>query len=104
MQTELSNNISTNISALASWEDRISLSTGHSIRLRRRHLGVTQAQLAEDIGKILGKRIRFQQIHKYERGINSIPIVNLWAIAKVLQVSEAYFFESINSRYNNEQN
>ena len=52
-------------------------------------LGVTQQQLAERVG------IKFQQIQKYETGMNRVSASRLWDIAEVLDVPVGYFFEGI---------
>jgi transcriptional regulator with XRE-family HTH domain len=52
-------------------------------------LGVTQQQLAERVG------IKFQQIQKYETGMNRISASRLWDISEALEVPIAFFFEGI---------
>ena len=51
---------------------------------------MTQQQLAEKVG------IKFQQIQKYETGMNRISASRLWDIAEALAVPVAYFFEGMN--------
>jgi transcriptional regulator with XRE-family HTH domain len=51
---------------------------------------MTQQQLAEKVG------IKFQQIQKYETGMNRISASRLWDIAEALSVPVAYFFEGMN--------
>ena len=58
-------------------------------RRRRRLLGLTQQQLAVQVG------IRFQQIQKYETGANRISASTLYRIATVFEVSPTYFFEGL---------
>jgi transcriptional regulator with XRE-family HTH domain len=53
-------------------------------------VGMTQQQLAEKVG------IKFQQIQKYETGMNRISASRLWDIAESLSVPVAYFFEGLN--------
>ncbi len=50
---------------------------------------MTQQQLAEKVG------IKFQQIQKYETGMNRISASRLWDIAEALSVPVAYFFEGM---------
>ena len=50
---------------------------------------MTQQQLAEKVG------IKFQQIQKYETGMNRISASRLWDIAETLSVPVAYFFEGM---------
>lgn len=62
---------------------------GKRIRHRRWMVGMTQQQLAEGVG------IKFQQIQKYETGMNRVSASRLWDIARVLEVPIAYFFEGL---------
>lgn len=62
---------------------------GLRVRLRRQAVGLTQPQLAELIG------ITYQQLHKYEKGINRITAGQLHAIALALGTDVAFFFENI---------
>jgi transcriptional regulator with XRE-family HTH domain len=50
-------------------------------------LGMSQEKLGEHLG------ITFQQIQKYEKGTNRIGASRLQAIARVLSVPPAFFFE-----------
>jgi transcriptional regulator with XRE-family HTH domain len=52
-------------------------------------VGMTQQQLAEKVG------IKFQQIQKYETGMNRISASRLWDIARALNVPVAFFFEGL---------
>jgi len=51
--------------------------------------GTTQQQLAEKVG------IKFQQIQKYETGMNRVSASRLWDIAHALGVPVAFFFEGL---------
>lgn len=62
---------------------------GKRIRHRRWMVGMTQQQLAERVG------IKFQQIQKYETGMNRVSASRLWDIAAVLEVPIAFFFEGL---------
>jgi transcriptional regulator with XRE-family HTH domain len=62
---------------------------GKRIRQRRWMLGMTQQQLAEAVG------IKFQQIQKYETGMNRVSASRLWEIASKLDVQIGFFFEEI---------
>ena len=62
---------------------------GQRIRQRRWMSGMTQQQLAEKVG------IKFQQIQKYETGMNRVSASRLWDIAEALSVPVAYFFEGM---------
>jgi transcriptional regulator with XRE-family HTH domain len=62
---------------------------GERIRKRRLALGMTQTDLAERIN------VRFQQVQKYENGLNRVAASRLWQIALALEVPVNYFFESV---------
>ena len=64
---------------------------GARIRMRRQLLGMSQERLAEQIG------VTFQQVQKYEKGINRIGASRLQRIADVLHTSVSFFFEQENS-------
>lgn len=65
----------------------IDVHVGSRVRLRRMMLGMSQEKLGEHLG------ITFQQIQKYEKGTNRIGASRMQAIARVLQVPVAFFFE-----------
>jgi transcriptional regulator with XRE-family HTH domain len=65
----------------------IDIHVGSRVRLRRMMLGMSQEKLGEHLG------ITFQQIQKYEKGTNRIGASRLQAIARVLSVPPAFFFE-----------
>jgi transcriptional regulator with XRE-family HTH domain len=62
---------------------------GKRIRHRRWMVGMTQQQLADKVG------IKFQQIQKYETGMNRVSASRLWDVADALGVSIAFFFEGL---------
>ncbi|MFC0810392.1 helix-turn-helix domain-containing protein [Ensifer sp. P24N7] len=57
------------------------------MKMQRAILGMSQTRLGEALG------ITFQQIQKYEKGINRVGASRLSRIAEVLGVSISYFFE-----------
>ncbi|WP_333822832.1 helix-turn-helix domain-containing protein [Pinisolibacter sp.] len=65
----------------------IDVHVGSRVRLRRMMLGMSQDKLGEHLG------ITFQQIQKYEKGTNRIGASRMQAIARVLKVPVAFFFE-----------
>lgn len=67
----------------------VDIHVGKRVRQRRWMVGVTQQQLAEAVG------IKFQQIQKYETGMNRISASRLWDIAEALDVPVAFFFEGL---------
>ncbi|HMO09507.1 MAG TPA: helix-turn-helix transcriptional regulator [Paracoccaceae bacterium] len=62
---------------------------GKRIRHRRWMVGMTQQQLADKVG------IKFQQIQKYETGMNRVSASRLWDIAEALGVQIAFFFDGL---------
>lgn len=50
---------------------------------------MTQQQLAEKVG------IKFQQIQKYETGMNRVSASRLWDIAHAVEVPVSFFFEGL---------
>jgi len=64
----------------------IDIHIGRRLRRRRRDLGLSQAALADAIG------VRFQQIQKYESGLNKLSAARLWGVATALGVTPNFFF------------
>ena len=60
-----------------------------SARMRERRLALKMTQ--EDLGKALG--VSFQQIQKYEKGVNRVSASRLYEICKVLNVSLSSMFK-----------
>ncbi|MEH6360485.1 MAG: helix-turn-helix transcriptional regulator [Amylibacter sp.] len=60
---------------------------GKRVRQRRWMVGFSQQQLGEAVG------IKFQQIQKYETGMNRISASRLWDIAETLGVPVTFFFD-----------
>ena len=69
----------------------VDVHVGKRIRHRRWMNGTTQQQLAEKVG------IKFQQIQKYETGMNRVSASRLWDIASALGVAVSFFFEGLDS-------
>ncbi|MBS9715717.1 helix-turn-helix domain-containing protein [Pseudohalocynthiibacter aestuariivivens] len=67
----------------------VDVHVGKRIRHRRWMVGMTQQQLAEKVG------IKFQQIQKYETGMNRVSASRLWDISETLGVPISFFFEGI---------
>ncbi len=65
----------------------VDIHVGRRLRLKRTILGMSQ----ESVGKQIG--VTFQQIQKYERGINRMGASRLYDFAKALGVQVSYFFE-----------
>jgi transcriptional regulator with XRE-family HTH domain len=60
---------------------------GHKMRARRIMLGLSQTELGAALD------VTFQQIQKYERGINRVSASVLEELAATLRVPIAYFFD-----------
>lgn len=69
----------------------VDVHVGKRIRHRRWMVGMTQQQLAEKVG------IKFQQIQKYETGMNRVSASRLWDISEALSVPIEFFFEGLES-------
>ncbi len=67
----------------------VDVHVGKRIRHRRWMVGMTQQQLAEKVG------IKFQQIQKYETGMNRVSASRLWDISEALTVPVSYFFDGM---------
>jgi transcriptional regulator with XRE-family HTH domain len=62
---------------------------GARVRMRRLMLSMSQTNLGEAVG------LTFQQIQKYEKGINRIGAGRLQQLAHILQVPVHFFFEGL---------
>lgn len=60
---------------------------GGRVRLRRTMLGMSQDKLADSLG------LTFQQIQKYEKGVNRIGASRVFEISRVLGVPIQFFFD-----------
>lgn len=67
----------------------VDVHVGKRLRLRRTILGLSQ----EAIGSAIG--VTFQQVQKYERGVNRMGSSRLYEFSKVLTVPVSYFFEDM---------
>src|SRR6516225_12248324 len=65
----------------------IDVHVGSRVRFRRMLLGMSQEKLGERLG------LTFQQIQKYEKGINRIGASRLFDLAHVLGVPVQFFYE-----------
>lgn len=62
---------------------------GERIRVRRRELGMSQVRLGELLG------VTFQQIQKYEKGVNRVAVSRLGDIALALEAPVSRFYEGL---------
>ena len=60
---------------------------GTRVRLRRMLLGMSQEKLGEHLG------LTFQQVQKYEKGVNRIGASRLYDMGKVLGVPVQFFYD-----------
>jgi transcriptional regulator with XRE-family HTH domain len=67
----------------------IDVHVGRRLRLRRTLLGMSQ----ERLGQLLG--LTFQQIQKYERGVNRIGSSRLYELGQILDVPISFFFDDM---------
>ncbi len=68
----------------------IDIQVGNRVRLRRMLIGMSQ----EKLGELLG--LTFQQVQKYEKGVNRIGAGRLFQVAHILSVPIDYFYEGLN--------
>ena len=76
-------------------EENFNKHLGSKLKLRRLALGLTQTKVAKAIN------VTFQQIQKYEKGINGVSSVRLLQLASYLKVPINYFFENYPGYLNN---
>jgi transcriptional regulator with XRE-family HTH domain len=62
---------------------------GNRVRLRRMLVGMSQERLGEHLG------LTFQQVQKYEKGVNRIGAGRLYQVAQILGVPINYFYEGV---------
>lgn len=65
---------------------------GRRVQEKRLRLGLSQTALAKAVG------VSFQQVQKYEKGVNRISASKLFDIAGVLDEAIPYFFAGYSSR------
>lgn len=70
----------------------IDVQVGTRVRLRRMLVGMSQ----EKLGDLLG--LTFQQVQKYEKGVNRIGAGRLFQVAHILGVPVGYFYEDVVGR------
>ena len=68
---------------------------GSMLKMRRLALGFTQTKVAKAIN------VTFQQIQKYEKGINGVSSVRLLQLSNYLKVPINYFFDNYAEYLNN---
>ena len=69
--------------------DPVDAHVGGQVKMRRGLVGMSQTELGSQLG------ITFQQVQKYEKGINRIGASRLYHISESLGVPVQYFFDGI---------
>lgn len=64
---------------------------GSQIKARRNAIGMSQEKLGEMLG------LTFQQVQKYEKGMNRVGAGRLLDIGTILQVPVTYFYEGLST-------
>ncbi|MFQ5783410.1 MAG: helix-turn-helix domain-containing protein [Alphaproteobacteria bacterium] len=74
---------------MASVPNPIDVHVGSRVRLRRTLLGLSQEKLGHALG------LTFQQVQKYERGVNRIGSSRLFHLSQILDVPVSFFFDDM---------
>jgi len=69
----------------------IDIQVGNRVRIRRMLIGMSQ----ERLGDLLG--LTFQQVQKYEKGVNRIGAGRLFEVSRILNVPIDFFYEGVNA-------
>ncbi len=77
--------------------DPIDAHVGNRVRLRRMLVGMSQEKLGEMLN------LTFQQVQKYEKGVNRIGAGRLFRIARILNVDVPYFFQEVQDNLSSTQ-
>src|ERR1700721_4367561 len=67
----------------------IDVQVGNRVRIRRMLIGMSQ----ERLGDLLG--LTFQQVQKYEKGVNRIGAGRLFEVSRILGVPIDFFYEGV---------
>jgi transcriptional regulator with XRE-family HTH domain len=65
---------------------------GARIRMQRMVRGLSQTKLGKEVG------VTFQQVQKYEKGVNRVGASRLQRIANVLKVAPDFFFDGASAK------
>ena len=69
----------------------IDAQVGNRVRIRRMLIGMSQEKLGDHLG------LTFQQVQKYEKGVNRIGAGRLFEIARILGVPIDFFYDGVAS-------
>ena len=86
---EMSAGVTSGVADKESRPSPIDVHVGSRIRLRRTLLGMSQERLGEALG------LTFQQVQKYERGVNRVGASRLFDLSRVLDVPISFFFDDL---------
>jgi transcriptional regulator with XRE-family HTH domain len=67
----------------------IDAQVGNRVRIRRMLIGMSQEKLGDHLG------LTFQQVQKYEKGVNRIGAGRLFEIARILGVPIDFFYDGV---------
>jgi transcriptional regulator with XRE-family HTH domain len=67
----------------------VDVQVGNRVRIRRMLIGMSQ----ERLGDLLG--LTFQQVQKYEKGVNRIGAGRLFEVSRILNVPIDFFYEGL---------
>lgn len=70
----------------------VDVHVGQRLRQRRVMLGLSQTTLGDKIG------VSFQQLQKFEKGVNRMGSSRLFQVATALDVPVSYFFEGLDDQ------
>ncbi len=73
----------------------VDIYVGNRLRQRRMLMGLSQKQMAAALG------VTFQQVQKYENGVNRISASRLWDISKILKAPIDFFFDGMDEEIRN---
>ncbi|AFL55070.1 MULTISPECIES: helix-turn-helix domain-containing protein [Sinorhizobium] len=89
--------LSTNSEQTRRKPNAVDAHVGQRIRQRREWQNMSQTTLGEAIG------VTFQQVQKYEKGVNRVGAGRLQQISKALKVEPSYFFEDTLNKIRSEE-
>jgi transcriptional regulator with XRE-family HTH domain len=69
--------------------NKIDKHVGNQVRNRRLMLGMSQEKLGERLG------LTFQQVQKYEKGVNRVGAGRLFDLARILEIGLLYFYDGL---------
>jgi len=72
--------------------DRTAEHVAKRLAARRAELHLSLAEVSARCG------VSFQQVHRYEVGLNTVSAPMLWQLSKCLEVDIRYFFEGLDEK------